>query len=89
MQNHIDPSLIAKSLVADFYDEFGIRQNHSFSGGFRFIEKNRPKPVVQEKKMEDRDLYKEFGLSKTNLESYKIDKEYVPDTKEELADKLI
>ena len=82
MQNKVDPSTIAKSLVADFYDEFGIKQNHSFSGGFRFIDKNKPKSAVEQKVIEEKDLYKEFGLSRTKLESYKIDKEYVPNTKE-------
>ena len=39
--------------------------------------------------MEKRDLYEQFGLARTPFESYKIDKEYVPDTKFELADRLV
>lgn len=41
--------------------------------------------------MNQKDLYREFGLSKngSKVESYKIDNESVPKTKSELADKLM
>lgn len=48
-------------------------------------EEPKPKELTRE------DLYKHFGVSrKSNFpEYYKVDKEYVPETKGELADKLM
>ena len=37
----MDPSTITKQLVSNFYEDFGIKQHHSFSGGFRFIDKQK------------------------------------------------
>ena len=77
-----DPSILGKSLIADFYSDFGIKQGHSFSGGFRFINKSKPYGEKNKKPIEEKDLYKEFGISKTSKESYKLNHNEVPDTKE-------
>lgn len=78
-----------KEQINNFYNQFGIKQYSCFSGGFKYIDKTKAAPAEKPKQQQQRDLYNEFGLSKTQYESYKLDKEYVPDTKFELADKLV
>ena len=50
--------------ISSFYSEFGIREKSSFSGGFKFMEKPTTR-ITAERKEERKDLYKEFGLSRT------------------------
>ena len=34
-------------------------------------------------------LYREMGISKGGVKTYKLDQDFVPDSKQELADKLM
>jgi hypothetical protein len=68
--------------VESFYNEFGIKQYNSFSGGFRYHEKVPAKviPPKMKNELNREDLYRELGLSKkgNQVDYYKIDNDYVP-----------
>ena len=41
-------SVSNQSGIREFYDEFGIKQYNSFSGGFRYLEKEKQQPIQKQ-----------------------------------------
>lgn len=80
--------------IEQFYKEHGIKQYACFSGGFKYHDKAKPAEIEKGDKpaLSRQALFNEFGLSKKGkygIDPYKMDGETVPQTKSELADRLM